>query len=143
MSFGFHLREDFGDLSFGIDEKGSAFDAHILLAVHTFFDPHAEGFGGEVIRVGEQGVRQAVLGLELGLLGGRIGRDAEDDGFGLIERGDVLAKLASLLGSAGRVGFGIEEEDDLLAVKRGELNQLAGFGGEREFGGRSAGREHT
>jgi len=52
---GFDFGPDFLNLAVGSDEEGGAFDAHILLAVHTLFDPDAIGLGGGMVRVGEKG----------------------------------------------------------------------------------------
>ena len=68
-----HLAPDMADDAFAVDQEGGALDAHVALAVHALFHPHAKRLGGLVLRVGQQRVGQGELRLELGLLGRRIG----------------------------------------------------------------------
>lgn len=107
------LRSDFGedpgDLPFFIDHKSGALYPHHLLTVHIFFFDYSVGLGDFLVRIGEQGIRQLVLLLELLLLGRRVSRYAEDNGPSLLNCFKCVAEPARLYGSTGGIGFGIEK----------------------------------
>jgi hypothetical protein len=84
MAFGPHVLEDASDLALAIDGEGGARDPLNLFPVHIFFFDHAKGVGHLLVGIGEQGVGQVVLLLELELRGGRIGRDAQNRQSGLL-----------------------------------------------------------
>src|ERR1035437_634969 len=65
-----HLREDLPDLAVRADDERGAFDAHVLPAPEGFFDPESVPLGDFVILVGEQGEREVVFLLEVGVLAG-------------------------------------------------------------------------
>ena len=64
-----------------------------------------------------------------------------DAGRGVV--GQVVAHAARLRGAPGRVGLGIEVEDDLAAAEVAEAHGVAVLVGKLEVGGRLAGLDHA
>ena len=74
--------------------------------------PRRRTLGDRVVRVGEQGEVEVVLVGELLDRLDLVGRDPEHPRAGLVVVGAVVADAAGLGRAAGRVGAGIEVEDD-------------------------------
>ncbi len=129
MALGFDKGPDFFDFAGLADEEGAADDAHEGAAHELFFLPGAEFRDGLVSGIGEQGKIDLVLGLESGLGFDGIGAQAEDSNTVLVEVFLCVTKLGRFYGSTGSVGFGIEEEEDAIALKisRGDKCLVVGF----------------
>ena len=80
--------------------------------------------------VGGERDRQVVLGLELVLLGHRIGGHAENRGAGPGEGGASLEKSLASMVQPGGVGLGIEIEHELAALEVGERHLAAAVAGQ-------------
>jgi hypothetical protein len=117
VAVGFDLGEDAGDLALGINDEGSALDAHHLFAVHVLLFDHAVGVADFLIGVGEERVGQVVLVLELLLFFRSVGGDAEYDGARLFDLLECVAEPARFYGSTGGIGLGEKEQDDRLSAK--------------------------
>ena len=83
-----------------------------------------------------------MLGLEPGLGFDGIGAHAEDGHAELVEIFFCVAKLGRFDGSTSGVGFGVEEEEDLLAGEVIQRDVFAFVGFEAEGGGFGAKFEH-
>jgi len=134
MAFRLDGREDVGNLTLGADKERSAHDAHDLLSIHVFLFQHVKLLSDFFFVVGQQGVRQGLLFLKLELRLWSIRRDAEDDQPGFLQLGICVAEPARLQRSTGGVGFGIEEQDDILASKLIERDGVSVFVGQSEVG---------
>lgn len=97
------------------DDERRAVDAHILTTHKFLFLPNPVSLSDLMLNIGEQDIRQLVLGFEFGLFGNAIGRDADDDGFRL-KLLELVAKLASFRRSTGSVGFWIKPENYRFAA---------------------------
>jgi hypothetical protein len=117
VAFGFDEGPDFFDLAGFADEERAADDAHEGAAHELFFLPGAEFFDGLVGRIGEQREIEIVLCLERGLRFDGIRTHAKDRHAALIELLLCVTKLGRFDGSTGGVGFGVEEEEDALALE--------------------------
>ncbi len=117
MSGGFYFVEDVLDLAVGADHERHAGNAFEHSAVESLVLDDAEGMANLLVGVGEQGVGEVVLLLELLLFGGGIGGNAEDDRSRLFDVAVCVAEPARFFGSAGSVRFGIEKQDHRLAPK--------------------------
>jgi hypothetical protein len=94
-----------------------------------------------VLGVGEEGVRQLVFLLELGVGLDRVRTDAEYYCVDSLEPREGVAKAARLDRSARGVVLRVEEEHDLPAAQRRERERLAFVGRESEVGGEGSGGE--
>jgi len=117
VALGFDLGEYVRDSAVRADHERGALDSHHFVAVHVLFFDHAESLTDLLVRVGEQGVGQVVLSLELFLLVGRISGNAQNDRPGLLQFFIRVAEPARFDGSTGGIGFRIEEEDYRLPAK--------------------------
>jgi hypothetical protein len=115
VALGFDEGPDVFDFAGFADEKGTADDAHESAAHELFFLPGAEPLNGFVGEVAEQREIEILLGLERGLGFDGISAHAEDGDAEFVELLFCVAKLGRFDGSTGRVGFGVEEEEDALA----------------------------
>jgi hypothetical protein len=120
VAFGFDEGPDFFDFAGLADEEGTAGDAHESTAHELFFLPGAELFDRFVVWIAEQGKVEFFIFLERGLGFDGIGTHAEDCNVELVEFFLCVTKLGRFDGSTGGVGFGIEKEEDALAL---EINQ--------------------
>jgi hypothetical protein len=143
MAFGFDEGPDMFDFGVGADEERAADNAHGGAAHELFFLPGAE-FGDEFVSgVGEQGEIEILLGPEGGLGFDGIGAEAEDGHVEHVEIFFCVTKLGRFDGSTGRIGFGVEEEEDALAGEVGEGDGFAFVGFQGEAGGFGAWFEHS
>jgi hypothetical protein len=131
------------ELSLRVEQKRRALNAHALLAVHVFFDDHAERIAELGVHVGKEPERDLVFRLELLVRGDGIAADADDDRALLLEVVGEIAELRSLVRTTRRIVFGIEIYDERLAeqVLRGYL--LAAVVGELQRRQLCAGFEHA
>ena len=120
-----HLGEDLADLSVLVDEERGTHYTHVGPAVVLLLLPDAVRLRDLFLGVGQERERQFVLLLELGLLVNRVRRHAENYRVDLAKLGQVVAKCASLFRAAGRVGLGIEVEDDVLPFQLLQLQRLS------------------
>jgi hypothetical protein len=142
VAFGFDEGPDFFDFAGLGDEEGAADDAHVGAAHKLFFLPGAELFDGFVAGIAKQGKVELLLLLERGLGFDGIGAHAEDGHTVLVELLLCVTKLGRFDGSTGGVGFGVEEEEDALAleVTQGDEGVIIRF--ETEVGSFVADFEH-
>src|SRR4051812_2264626 len=105
------LLEDLRDLSSRVDDERRSNDAPVFPAVHAFLLPHAILLGDDVIDVREQRIGELMLLLELPMCVRRIRTNAEHLRVESLDPREGVTKRARLNGSAGRVVFGIEEQD--------------------------------
>jgi hypothetical protein len=85
-----------------------------------------------VVLVGEQGEVQRLAAVELLDRRDGVGRDAEDGRAGGLVVGRVVADPAGLRRAAGRVGLGVEVEDDRAAAQLAQPDPLAVLVGKLE-----------
>ncbi|HXY23168.1 MAG TPA: hypothetical protein VEI73_00835 [Candidatus Acidoferrum sp.] len=142
MALGADDGPDYFDFAGFADEERAADDAHESAAHEELFLPSAEGFNGFVVGIAEKREIEFVL-----LLEGRqgfdgVGAHAEDSDFELIELLFCVTKLGRLDDSTGGIGFGIEKEEDALALEIFKRDGGAIVGGEAEGGGFVAWFEH-
>ena len=76
-----------------------------------------------MVGIRNEAIAESVLGGELLLRLGLIGRDPDDLGIGFGELVRCVAKLARLFRSAGRVGLGEEEQHHALAFELRKLER--------------------
>ena len=105
MALGLHFGKNADDLAVGADYECGALNAHHFLAVHIFFFHYAVGTRDLFTRIGKQGVREIVFFLEFLLLVGRVPRNAQDYGAGLLQFFVCVAEPARFNCSAGGIGF--------------------------------------
>ncbi len=105
MAFGLHFGKNADDFAVGADYECGALNAHHFLAVQIFFFNYAVGTRDLFARIGKQGVREIVFFLEFLLLVGRVPRNAQDYGAGLLQLFVCVAEPARFNGSAGGIGF--------------------------------------
>ena len=105
VSFGLTLYQASCDLALLVDEERRADDAHVGLAVDLLLAPHAVRLGHGVLGVGQQREAEPVLVVELLLLGGQVGADAEDGGVADVA-GDVAQAAGLGACSPGVSAFG-------------------------------------
>jgi len=142
VAFGFDKGPDFFDFAGFADEEGAADDAHEGAAHELFFLPGAEFCDGLMGGIGEEGKIDLVLGLEGGLGFDGIGAHAEDSHTMLVEVFLCVTKLGRFDGSTGGVGFGVEEEENAMALEISQGNKRVVVGFEAEAGGFGADLEH-
>ena len=142
MAFGFDEGPDFFDLAGFADEEGTADDAHVGAAHELFFLPGAELLDGFVGWIAEERKIQVVLGFERSLGFDGVGAHAEDGHALLFELLLCVAKLGRFDGSTGGVGFGVEKEEDAVALEVFQGDFFAFVGLETEVGGFGADLQH-
>jgi len=139
VAFGFDEGPDFFDFAGFANEEGAADDAHEGAARELFFLPRAEFCDGLVSGIGEQWKIEIVLGLERGLGFDGVGAHAEDGHAEFVELLLCVTNLGRLDGSTGSVGFGVEEEEDAVALEISQGDKRVVIGFESEVGGLGAG----
>ena len=58
----FHLAENRGNFSLGINDKGGAFGSHVFLTIHRLFHPDAVRRDNRFVWIGQQGEGKIELG---------------------------------------------------------------------------------
>jgi hypothetical protein len=134
MAFGFDEGPDLFDFAGLADQEGTADDAHVGPAHELFLLPGAEFFDRLVTEIAEQGKVELLLLLERGLGLDGIGAHSQDNHAAFVELLLCVTKLGRFDGSTGGVGFGIEEEEDALALEIIQGHFLAVVGLETEVG---------
>ena len=143
MAFGFDERPDFFDFAGFADEEGAADDAHVGSAHELFFLPGAEFLDGFVGWITEERKIQAVFGFERSLRFDGVGAHSEDGHAVFVELLLCVTKLGRFDGSTGGVGFGVEEEEDAVALEVFQGDFFGFVGLETEVGGFGAYLEHS
>lgn len=133
MPLRLHVLKYLGNLPIGPDHERRTRDAEILLPVHTLLFHHVEGFAHLLVHVCEKRVGQVVLLFEFLLFRRRIGGDAEDHSACFLDLFECVAEPARFYRSTGRIGFGKEEQDKVLAAIVFERNFLAVLIGKGEL----------
>lgn len=123
------------DLALRANHKRSPLNAHIFLAIHALFFHHAIGIANGLVHVRQQWVRQIVFLFEFLLGRGLIGGNAKDNSAGFLDFLECVAEPARLNGSTGCIGFGVEEQDNILAAIVLQRDSFAIFIGKRELRG--------
>ena len=95
-----------------------------FLPVHILFLQDTKLIADLFVYISKEGIRKVVLLAEFLLRLGRVARDAEHDGAGRLDLFELVAETARLDGAAGRIGFGIKEQDHRLS---GKILQMNGF----------------
>ena len=98
----------------GVDQKGAAFYAFDLLAVHDFVFHHAKHMAQLFFGVGDQLKRQLQRGLELFVRRHVVARHAKHHRTCLDEIFMVVAEGHAFGGAAGCVVFGVEIQNHNL-----------------------------
>lgn len=101
------------------DPEGHPHDAKERLAEERFHAASAVGLDDVKLSVGKQREIKVVLDLKFGLRLDGVAAAADDRGVELLEFLDGVTKLGRFVGSTGRVGFGIEIENQILPAKVG------------------------
>ena len=104
------------DLSLRANHKGGPVNAHIFLAIHALFFHHAILVADGFVHVCQKRIRQVVFLFEFLLCRGLVGRNAKDNGTGFLDLFECVAEPARLNRSTGSIGFGIKEQDHILAA---------------------------
>jgi hypothetical protein len=115
----FDVIPDVFELAVRADQKGTADDSEERPSQESLHAARAVGFDSFQICVTEKIEIEFLLGFEAGLGFDSVAAHAENDHAQLIELLFCVAKLGRFDGSAGSIGFWIEEEDDALAEKVG------------------------
>ncbi len=136
--FGVPFRLDFGkdlqQLLIGTDEEGGPLNANHFLAIHVLFLENIKLFADYFVYICKEGVRQVVLLFEFLLGLGRVARDTQDDGAGLLYLFEDITKAAGFDGAAGSIGLGIKEEHDRFAAEIFQVHGLVFFSLKRKVG---------
>ena len=138
MAFGFDVVPGVLDLAVRADEVGDARDALEGTAHELLEAPGAVGLQHFVGGIAEQQKVELLLGFEARERFGRIGAGTKDDDSLFLEFRTCVAKLGRFDGSTGSVGFWKEEEEDALALKILQADELVLVGLEKEVGGFTA-----
>ncbi len=117
MCLDINLVKDLRDLSAFIDQKRRALYAHILFAVHAFFDPNAVFLHNDFIGVGDERKRQIVFRDKLLMRLFAVGRNADHLNILFIKFVARIPERTCFLRSARRVIFRIEEQNQAFAIK--------------------------
>ena len=134
MALGFDEGPDFFDFAGLADEEGAADDAHEGAAHKLLFLPGAEFCDRLVSGIGEQRKIEIVLGFEGGLGFDGIGAHAEDGHTMIVEVFFCVTKLGRFDRSTRGVGFGVEEEEDAMALEISQGNKRVVVGFKAEAG---------
>src|ERR1700730_10077864 len=132
MCRGLYVVHDLLDVPVRIDHEGRAADTLVLLSEVRLLTPDAVLLGDRMIRVGEEGKREAVLVFELHMGAFVIGRDPEYDRSRALKLAVRVANAAGLLRATRRVVLGVEVENDRLAAEPGERDGFAAVAPELE-----------
>jgi hypothetical protein len=114
------------------EERGPLNPNHFL-AIHILFLENVKLFADYFVYICKEGVGQVVLFFEFFLRLGRIARDTQNDGPGLLYLLKYVAKATGFDGAAGSVCLGIEEKHDWFAGKIFQVHGLVLFGLKREI----------
>src|SRR5690606_28690532 len=108
---------DAGNPPFSVDQKGGAFDSHVLAPVHTLLHPYAILGDRVVLRVGCQRHRKAMLGSEPPVTVNAVSRNPDDLGIRRTERLRQGGEVDRLSRAPRRIVLRIEIDDGLPAPK--------------------------
>ena len=111
MLFRLDARDDAGDLALRANDECRPLDPQVFSAIHTLFFEHAELLDDSFIRIGQQRKRQLIGIFEFLLGRGLVCGNAQHLGASAVYLLVCVAEPASLIGSAGGVGLGVEEQD--------------------------------
>ena len=124
MARDLHLAPDLRDLPIGADQESCAFNAHIVAAVHRFFDPDSERFADCSTLVAAQCNVQIIFADEFRMAFDRVLRDADNIRPGLDEVRSKRRKVLCFPRAAGRIILGIELEHQTSALVIGNLGRV-------------------
>jgi hypothetical protein len=116
VALGLHLCKNMLDLAIRPNNESGAGNAHHFLAIHILFLQDSIGFGDLLVGIGEQVKGQLVFVLKLFLCFGRVRRNPNDEGTGLLNLLVRVAEPARFDGSAGSVGPRKEIQNDGLSA---------------------------
>jgi hypothetical protein len=127
--------DDRADLAFRADHKGRPINPHIFPAIHALFLEHIELLDHSLVYICQKRVRQIIFLFEFLLCRRLIGRNAEHNSAGTLDLLECVAEPARLQRSTGSIGFGVKEQDHVLAAIVLQGYRLAFFIRQRELGG--------
>lgn len=104
------------DLAFRTNHKRGSVNTHIFLAIHALFFHYAVLVANRFVHVCQKRIRQVVFLFEFLLGRGLVGGNAKDNGTGFLDLFECVAEPARLNRSTGSIGFGIKEQDHILAA---------------------------
>src|ERR1700733_9545759 len=117
--FGVSLRLYFGkdlqQLLIGTDEEGGPLNPDHFLAIHVLLLENVKLFADYFVYICKEGVGQVVFLLEFLLRLGRVARDTQNDGPGLLYLLEDVTKATGFDSAAGSVGLGIKEKNHRVA----------------------------
>lgn len=134
MPWYFHSTPFFHQFAISVNQKSTAFDASYLLAIHVFHFHDVEHQAKRFIRIGNQFKRQVELGFEAFMRAQAVAADAEDCGVVAGKLRGQVTKMDAFRGTAGRVVFWIEVNDEILAAVIGQIEGFAAGHRGREVG---------
>ena len=129
MTVRLYALPDLGEPPVWTDDERRARHPDDRLAVQHLLAPRPVLRGDLGALVDEERERQVVLRAELLVRGGVVGGDSEDHRARLLDRAEVVAEGARLLGTARGVVLGVEVEDDFLAFEFFEADGSAAISG--------------
>ncbi len=119
MGFGIDLADNVRDDAFFVDQEGSPYGAHVLLAIHGFFLPEIVQLHDLLVGISQQGKIKTVLinKLPVGLL--VVYADADDLVAGSLKGREIFIEVTGLRRTTRSIVFGVEIQHHLLAPVAG------------------------
>ena len=142
MGLGVDLFPDLFDFAVAADQEAAARDAHVLFAVHRFFDPDAIGLDQGAFGVGQQWKAQAVFVGEFTVTGHRVHADAEHGNPEFVELRQVRLYAAGLHSTARCGIFRVEVDQVTFAFQGLGILNRTGLVGQGEMRSGCAGSQH-
>src|SRR5579875_3886369 len=124
MSLRFHLRKHLHELLVRPNQECSPLNSDHFLAIHIFLFQYVKLLADLLVHIGEQGIRQIILLLELTLGLHRVPRDAKHHGTRFLQLFECISEAARLNGASGRIGFRVKKQHYGLARKIAQVNSL-------------------
>ena len=115
MRLWFDLAEEVSQLAVRSNDEGGAFNSHILLAVHRFFNPYVVGLSNFLVSIGEERKVELMLFDELGVRLRIVRADAEDNRAEFSELGVFVPKGAGFDRTSWGHILGVKIEDHRLS----------------------------
>jgi len=135
----FHLGEDGGDFSRGIDDEGGPFRPHVFFAVHRFLNPDPVGLHDFFFRIGEKREGEVELPDEFLVGFHRVDADPEEMRARGLDFPPGIADAAGLRGASRRVVLRIKVEDDGGSLQIREFQGATRSVGSADGGGGEGG----
>src|ERR1700741_3413908 len=97
----FHTPPLRGELAVGVDQKSTAYHAHLTFPLQQLLVNHVEGVAPGFFGIGNQRERQLLLAGESGVGFYGVARDADDFGMALAEFRMEVAEVFGFVGATG------------------------------------------